>query len=654
MVTAQQAGQDGDAAAPAPAEDLSPGPVRWLTDPIDYERATTAGAAVPVLLPVSAVTAERWRRVVATLFEHAEVTPPPDGGRLVLAWGADAAPAARVFLAWAGGRFAEVADLDHVVAAIENATERHVLVVASANRLTVGALGLLSARCRARGALLGVLTGRDAAGLSFATAKALLRRRAELSGVDVFDAPLHRSADNLARMPADFPAALTRPTLVKLLRSHGEGGHAKLPGVVVCGLLDDAEFPTAPDAGCRRRPRRCKRAEAVDSTVLFGDELAALVVAFVCCNGFNVAGELYPSPVSMSLAFAEGWAGAVIAPVRPLTAPDDMVAVLQDGLLSGLPLGEIVARLNEMSDDLGQPDAFVLHGDPATALPALRPPAPRPAPQDLVLDRRRLAELRDRLVLTLRHAERGARLLRSARLWLGERASGLLDPIDRRLTRVEQLVVNAIKWAEINPSGASLDRLLRTASLVRLAVVRWDQEVATLLLSARDAVDAFDLGHYDQVLAEVRAGTACRRCATPTEVHVYGHGEPAEHHRLAELCRVCGPVSEGRADGPRIVVRDSPRTGTPGAEFVLRAELVVPETPRPVDVAQLHVRFFDKANDVCVYEDTRAVRAERQTVELRFPLPAGLGADLHSVRLAAVCGFDVAYARARFAGLPGR
>jgi hypothetical protein len=388
--------------------------------------------------------------------------------------------------------------------------------------------------------------------------------------------------------------------------------------------------------------------------VLFGDELAALVVAFVCCNGFNVAGELYPSPVSMSLAFAEGWAGAVIAPIRPLIAPDDMVSVLHDGLVTGRPLGAIVARLNEMSDHMGQPDAFVLHGDPAAALPASRPPTPARALPEVDRDRSRLVELRDRLVLTLRHAERGRRLLRSARAWLGERASGLLDPIDHQFTRVEQLAVNAIKWAEINPSAESLDRLLRTGTVLRLAIRRWDQDVARLLLSARDAVDAFDLGHYDQVLAEVRAGSACRRCTTPTEIHVFGRGEPPDDHRLAELCRVCGPVAEGRAEGPRIVVRDSPRTGTAGAEFAMRAELIVPEAPRPIDTVQLYVRFFDKANDVCVYEDARAVPAEPRTIEFRFPLPDRLGADLHSVRVAAVCGFDVAYARARFAGLPRR
>lgn len=631
------------------------GPVRWLTDPAEYEHRA-AGLGIPVLLPASQAKAEHWRQVVETLFDHPGAPgerPPPDGGRLVLAWGTEATAPARVFAGWSGDRVAEAADLDGITAAIASARERHVLVLAPADRLTVAAVATLSTACRAAGALLGVLSGRDAAALSFATAKALLHPRSGLSSVDTLDAPLHHSEDNLARMPAGFRQSLTTPSLVKIVRSHGEGGHAKLPGVVVCGLLDRVEFPSVPEAGCSREPRRCKRAEAVDSDVLFGDELAAFAVAFVCCNGFNVAGELYPSPVSMSLAFAEGWAGAVIAPIRPLIAPDDMVEVLHDGLVTGQPLGAIVARLNEMSERIGQRDAFVLHGDPAMSLPATGSPSARPVAPEANDDQRTLAELRDRLVLTLRQAVRGRRLLRSARAWLGERADGLLDPVEVQLTRVERLTVNAIKWAEINPSAASMDGLLRTATLIRMAVGRWDRDVAKLLLSARDAVDAFDLGHYDQVLTEIRAGQPCRRCATPTEIHVFGRAEPDEDHRLGELCPVCGPVSEGRANGLRVVVRDSPPTGFGGTEFVLRAELTVPNGLLPIDVAQVYLRFFDKANDVCVYENARTVPAEATTVEFRFPLPEGLGVDLHSVRLAAVCGFDVAYARARFAGLPG-
>jgi hypothetical protein len=622
------------------------GPVVWVPDPDDYAGAS---AGIPVLLPASPRKALLWREVVRTQFDG--VHPPLPGARLVLALGASTWAAARVHARFSGSRLVRCDAADEIDSAIASAAEPNIVLLAMDERLTVALLARVSAACRAVGKAVGFLCGRDEAGLSFAVAKSLLRPRSDLSGVDVFDAPLHRQEDNAKRLPAGFEAMLTRPSLAKVLRSHGEGGHAKLPGVVACGLLDETEFPDDPHAGCAREPRRCKRAKAVDSSVVFGDELAAAVVCFVCCNGFNVAGELYPTQVSMALAFAEGWAGAVIAPIRPLIAPDDMVEALDRGLTGGERLGSIVARLNGMSAGIGQPDAFVLHGDPCLALAASGPPPPAPAQGDDP----RLADLRDWLVRVLRQCERGRRTLRSSAAWLGDRGEPLLAPLRTQFDQVERLTLNALKWAEINPAGERLRRLAHQTTLIRLAVARWDRLVSRLLLEVRDTLDAFDIGHYDQVPVEIRDGTHCARCGTPTEVHVYGRGEPDDARRLAVLCLVCGPVSEHRAEGLGVVVTRIPKTGAGGEEFLLRAELRVPDgVSALVHGVQVYLRFFDKANDRCVHEEARTVAAEDQVVEFGFVLPDDLGVDLHSIRLVVASGFDIGYARARFAGLPAR
>ncbi|HEU5160824.1 MAG TPA: hypothetical protein VFU43_27755 [Streptosporangiaceae bacterium] len=588
-----------------------------------------------------------WREVLETGFGPA--APEAFGERLVLSWGAGTRGAARHYAAASRSRLVSCATIDDVLRAIAGGDGREaVVVVAFTGRLTVASIARISAACREAGRSLGFLSGRSEAGLSFSVAKALRRPRPELTGLDLLDAPLHRQEENSRRLPADFRQRLTRPSLAKILRSHGEGGHAKLPGVVVCGLPDPAEFPDTPDEGCAREPRRCKRAEATRSDVVFADELAAPVVCFVCCNGFNVAEQLYPSPVSMALSFIEGWAGALIAPIRPLVAPDEMVDVLYRGLAAGRPLGSIVARLNAMSARIGQRDAFVLHGDPCLRLPATDGSGDGPA---VVAVDDRLVELRDWLVTALRQAERGRRLLRALRAWLGDDTAPA--PLIDRFEKIERLILNTMKWAEISPSGESRQRLLRSAAVIRFGVTQWDRAVSRLLLESRETVDAFDIGHYDQVLAEVRDGAGCARCATPTETHVYGRGEPAADQRLAEMCWVCGPVAERRSGGLGLKVSRCPHVGAGGEEFRLSAELRLPAgAPRLVDSVQVYLRFFDKANDRCVHEEARTVPAEDQTIEFRFRLPDRIGVDLHSVRLVAVTGFDLAYARTRFAGLP--
>lgn len=630
----------------------------WISSVSEY--AVRAGAApgccVPVLRPERGDQAVRWYEILRTQFDGA--IDPVAGERLVLAWGARASAAAKLYAAMSSSRLVVCSDVEEIVSAIAGSAEPNVVVVGVTESLTVSMIVRISTSAAESGMSVGFLCGRDQPGLAFSVAKALLRPRADLARHDVFDASSHRAEDDRRMPPEDLCRALIRPSLVKVLRSHGEGGHAKLPGVVVCGLPDPVEFPEAPSAGCTREPRNCKRAQPLDAAVVLGGELTAPVVCFLCCNGFNVAGELYPSSVSMALSLIEGWAAAVIAPIRPLIVSGEMMATLQRGLACGEPLGSVVDRLNELSGRIGQRAAFVLHGDPCLALPvngecahqavSVAPPMAHDG-----FANGKLADLQDWLVLLLRQADQGRRLLRSAHAWLGDRAGDLLEPLTARSERIERLAVDALKWAESDPAGNSWQQLRRTATLIRLCVAQWDKEISRLMLALRDTLDPYDIGHYDQVRAEIQNGGSCDRCETPTEIHVYGRGDHPTQQRVARLCLVCGPVSEHRAVGLALTVPASARIGTPGERFRLCAELSFPVgQPRVVDSAQLHLRFFDKANDRCVHEEQRTVSACDQTVEFDFALPADLGVDLHSVRLAAASGFDLAYARVRFASLP--
>lgn len=635
--------------------------VRWVSAPDDYTAASTAvapGDPVPVLLPDRPEQAAAWRSTVDRLYARVR-TPGVPGERVVLAWGADAADGARTYANMTAARLVLCEDVADVCAAVRTGAEQNAVVVAPAALLTVAAVSRISAAAAEAGVAVGFLCGRQLAALSFSVAKALLDVTAGAAGVELFDAPSHRAEENPYTAPAALSAALRETSLIKILRSHGEGGHAKYGGVVVCGLLDPVEFPDAPGQGCTRHPRVCKRAEPSGAEVVFGDEVAAPVVIFLCCNGFNVANELYPSPVSMALAFAEGQVGAVIAPARPLVVPDAMLTTLREDLARGLPLGQVVAELNRICAGLGQPDAFVLIGDPCLTLPGEHaPPATESSAEaatgdSAARDSARIEELRDWLVLVLRHAARGRRLLRSARSWLGGRAPELLEPPSSRFEHVERLTLYALKWLETHPGGEALRKLGRTTTMIRLGVARWDAEVARLLLQVRDTADAFDIGHYDLVLADVAEGAPCLRCGTPLEVHTYGRGEPDESHRTGYLCRVCGPVAESGSAGPALTVRDIPKVVRGGDGLTLSADLRFPATPRIAVAAQVYLRFFDKARDRCVHEEVRTVLAEDQRVEFDIALPADLGVDLHSIRLAAVSGFDIAYARARVAALPG-
>jgi hypothetical protein len=635
----------------------------WYADPRSYADAVRgyAGGPPPALLPGEERRAALWRRVIEEQFDGPAGYAP---GRVVAAWGAEAAGSARLYASATGSALLEDADLDSIVREALRPGPA-LVVVGAAPRMRVAALARVAAAARTSGRPFSVLTGRDPAGLAFCVAKALLAPRASLGGLDRFDAPSHHPGADEVGTPQEVVDALTRPSLVKVLRTHGEGGHAKLPGAVVCGVLDDAEFPAAPDLGCAREPRRCKRGVAAGRLVVFADEITAPVVGFVCCNGFNVAGELYPSAVSVALGLIDGWAGAVIAPIRPLIAPDAVVETLREGLAHGEPLGALTLRLNGICAELGQPDAFVLHGDPHLAVSVAAPAPSSSADGDGVrriavsgrLGRGSVPEAEDWLVRLLRRLDRARRLRRALESWLAGHgdAAAQADRLARRLDGMERSVVNALKWLQSRPIGPSREALLRSVALIRLSVGRTDRALVRLLLDARASVDPFDLGHYDLRLLGAAAGPACLRCGSPTEVQTFGGAGAGGDRHLAHSCLVCGPLAANRIGGPSLTIHRQTSIARPGEPVELRVRLRIPEQARQVtSAAQLYTRVFDKANDLCLYERIESVPARTADLTLAFTVPEGCGTDLHSARIAVAHGLDFAYARARFAVLPAQ
>lgn len=627
--------------------------IRWLNSLDEYrEVARSSAGELPVLAPPAREQQLLWDEVLRTLYVPAPEPSAPAG--LVVTCGEELAPLARCFAERRGARLLISDSPEATAEAIEAATEPGVIVLSLASELKTGTVGSLVSTARRAGKQLGFLSGRTLPGLSFSIAKALMMPRPDLGGIDVFDAVEHRLDHSL---PANHLAErLRRHYLATIIRSHGEGSHAKLPGLTVCGLLDDVEFTEAPSQGCSWAEHRCKRSPVGATDVVFGRELASPVVFFVCCNGFNFAAELYPSPVSISLSLAEGWAAAVIAPLRPLIAPDATFKAIERQLSQGDSLGSIVDLLNDISEQLGQPNAFALHGDPQLRLfaPAAEP---EPQPVDDSSQRSRAAQqantpdIQSWLVRLLRHSERGRRLIRSIGAWLGDEEQGLTGTVTTLLAKIERLAIYILKRAE--SQNVPNSDLARATVPIRMLVRQWDSAMAELLLSMRERVDPFDVGHYDQQLVQRQPAQPCRRCGTPLESSVYGRGEAEEEQRVSFLCCVCGPVFEHRGRGLSLEVEESTASGRGGENLLIRARLGAPSGGDPLSGStEVALRFFDKARNLCVHEVRRTVPTADSMIDYDLPLPEALSPDLHSIRLVAVSGFDIAYARLRFAGLP--
>jgi hypothetical protein len=529
--------------------------------------------------------------------------------------------------------------------------ERRLLVIGLAHRLTVARVESLLADAGDLDGRIGVVSGRSAEAIAHSLAKLAAVPRIDLAPLEVFDAVAHhldhRSAD------ADgLRARLIRPARVKILRCHGEGSHAKFAGLTVCGLLDRYEFDAHPDIGCSRPDERCKRAPPVAGRkVVFGSEIGAQVVFFLCCNGFNLARELYPSPVSIALSLIEGQAAAVVAPTRPVIVPDAVLRALIGRVEAGGRLGEIVEALNAAYRVLDGCAPFVVHGDPGIEIAAsvgraaapARAPGLRPGSPDAEV-LQATAELQRRLVQLRANAGRSARVLDSVRA-----AAPMVElaPLDTALANLKRLALYALKRCETVLDADQLRPALRDEGLIGALVQRLDVQLARTLVAARRHIDPFDLFHYDQIREGAAHGAPCERCGTATRILRFGATAPEADAREGLECPVCGPKAEQRCEGLTLTVAH--RFEAPMLHLGLAAR---PPTVRVARYAAVALRFFDKAQDRCAASLDEIVELGAAPLECALALPADLSPDLHSVRLVAASGLDLAYVRLRVAGGP--
>lgn len=529
--------------------------------------------------------------------------------------------------------------------------ERRMVAIGLAHRLTVARVESLLAEEVDLNGRIGFVSGRSAEAIAHSLAKMAAVPRDDLAPLEIFDGVAPDLDHGLADEEG-LRARLVRPARVKILRCHGEGSHAKFAGLTVCGLLDRHEFEAHPDLGCSRPDGRCKRAPpVVRGQVVFGDDIGAQLVFFLCCNGFNLARELYPSPVSIALSLIEGQAAAVVAPTRPVIVPDALLSDLIGRIDAGGRLGDIVEALNAACRTLDGCAPFVVHGDPGMEIAAsvgssevgVRTPGLRQASPDAKVAEA-TAKLRRRLVQLRANAGRCARVLDSMRAAAPQVE---LAPLDSALANLKRLVLYTLKRSETVLDADLLRPALRDEGLIGALVQRLDVQLARTVVEARRHVDPFDLFHYDQIREGAVDGAPCERCGTVTRILRFGATEPEADAREGLDCPVCGPKAEQRREGLSLNVAHC-------FEPPILHLGVAARPPRVpvVPYAAVALRFFDKARDRCVASLDELVEVGAASLERAVTLPADLSPDLHSVRLVAASGLDLAYVRLRVAGGP--
>ncbi|MEW2577316.1 hypothetical protein [Streptomyces syringium] len=385
----------------------------------------------------------RYQKLLATrgMTDLPAVTPERRPG-VVLSAGSRAALAAGHLLAAATGRphqYLEVWELPDALAA-----HRDTLVA------VVGLAGDLSALGDWPGGLApraGVLTARDAPALISLVYRTLTLQALGTTGRFKVTHPAESDAATANAVGFDELTPLTQDAFQRLVvRSHGRECCAHLPDGIICGRSDhrDGLLPLLDEddrvPSCLRGGG-CFRTDLDDEARLSAADINASLVFVQSCSAVALGNNAFPAEVNLGLGFLSGVSVAVVGPVGVHAAQGVSKVDFEAGVAQGLPLGEVVERLNVHAQrTTGELARFGLFGDPA--LTFATPPAQNPA------GRRAPARLADVAVTGLAPADpalldrltywNGTVLPRLARLhWLG------VEPDQARMTELRARIRSA-------------------------------------------------------------------------------------------------------------------------------------------------------------------------------------------------------------------
>lgn len=361
---------------------------RWLDHPSLYQAAARQMPAgvIPVLAPTNHHRRQRWEKILGWygLKSHVESdgggSPPaahskPQRNEIVVGFDDEYVPAATL-LAAATGRRLIVASRHNPLSRLRGTTHTNSIVFVG-HPTTLHKANIYAMACTLE-VPWGVLTASDLSAMSFLLAKQLadielskestLLLDAPAERVRVFDSGATTRDDSLNDGERLNMLLKTQSYADIIIHAHGEGAHANLKSVVLCGMLSVSESSPGEALlnGCRqvRAKRFCKRASKQRRYIFSFGDLKARNLHLLSCNGFTVAKDLYPSDVSAVLAAVEGYPASVLTTDRSLSLDPRLPELILLLIRQGLDLPAIRHTLNQITMFHSGTSPFILCGDP--------------------------------------------------------------------------------------------------------------------------------------------------------------------------------------------------------------------------------------------------------------------------------------------------
>jgi len=552
--------------------------------------------------------------------------------------------------------------------------------------------------------------------MTFATAKLLAaRRRAPFPSAHL-DAIARNQWGWQPQAVREEVTTLDEGTMLKTLQRgewdtvsihcHGDGAHGNLNSIVLCGVVDDEEHVVGGHrAGCAPHddPPRCKRVHDNHRQAFRFGDLRARNICLFTCNGFSIAGDIYPSNASFVLSAIEGYAAAVLTTDRRIRFESWMFTGAHALLGLRWSPGQVLAVLNDVCAFTEECRPYLLCGDPAdlTSYTEVEAPEALAAHHRSAVRVQPIGDFASSLAIGLDAGATDMTVERGKTVTLIVSRDGTLGPphlLDKtsdleslksavnragtRARRAIQLVAavhrhhgNVVRrnatvseaCAELAVVSARLEEAINEGGRLFAEIKRrgvWLSEADTwrlhmLLLSGMwDAQFAALLDEYllendlcellrDGFQVESRStGQQCVRCGCRVSQALARAPLLGSIEHAWLDCPTCGPGEAWDAGLPRLLA-DPPQALAPGCVERVSVGWTVPHDP-PFDsggCAFLVTHLKDSGRGVLSYRNISQV--DNPPLALTIPVPIESAAEIHTLRFAFVRDLGVSYLRLR-------
>lgn len=557
------------------------------------------------------------------------------------------------------------------------------LFVGLGSSFNAATIRLIAAAARARP--WSIATAYDVPGLSFFLAKQIARRSLDQggahsvpnSGIALLDAIGRRVATSASTVveprQSQFDGSVVSQVLASnwgtiVIHAHGEGGHADLHNSVLCGRVGQAEKGSdgTTISGCSAGPpAKCKRVQDPNIAIFSFGDLHAERVAFYSCNGFSVAGELYPSNVSCALAMADGYPSQMLCNDRPGHMHPSALDGRLSQLLAGIDLLSLCDLENRRQADIDGTTPWLVLGDTYDVSWPAEPPTGGCDHQSPIgtaflaggtmprsgISGQTIAQLMRR---TARCADLEFNL---GYVWEPVGDSDDLRALASRLRDHRLNVEDALRLAarceqRVWDGGLDNDDVNAALEVADEFIADWDESFAGILFNYAIAGDVEHLSMGGQNLEYLNARDSCGRCGEPLLL-LRGDNLTTNGASYGRRCAVCGPKDTWFDDGPRLEA-ELPITVRRHENIALTASI-----HRPYDAPSTERRrggvllgaFKNKATGRVFYKEKWAITGDSCAITIE--MPGDLDFDLHTLQLAYVEAMCLTTLRLRVPCLPG-